>query len=75
MNTLAFVLTTLGVINFHDAPGPCIGTSLSAVYISADQKTTVQGCYLPAPGYVRVVFLDGDVLEFKISDLRKPQKS
>jgi hypothetical protein len=69
---VAVLQTTAGTILIHDVHGPCLENARLAEFLSADATRKIPGCYLVGGGDIRIVFLDGDVVEIPIQALRKP---
>lgn len=55
-----------------DERGPCVGDARLALWISADARVKVPGCYVAFPQVVMVSFLDGDRGDIPIQALKKP---
>jgi len=72
---VAVVETDTGTILFHDTPGPCTGNARFAEYITTDGQTRIGGCFLSSGMAVRVVFLDGDVVQIPAGELKKPRST
>jgi len=66
---VGFVQDRNGLINFHDEPGLCKAQALRAEFVGSD-GTTVVGCWLPIPGGISVVFLDGDFFRLPASAIK-----
>lgn len=59
-------------VSFTDEAGPCVGDARLAWYISANARNKVPGCYVMAPGFVAVSWLDGDRGNIPMAALKKP---
>lgn len=59
-------------ITLMEEAGPCVGGARLAVYVSPDAKSRVPGCWKLAGGMVVVAFLDGDMAQIPVGDLKKP---
>jgi hypothetical protein len=55
-----------------DEPGPCVRGARLALWVSADAKDKIPGCYRPTAGGVVVVFMDGDMAQIPVHQLKEP---
>lgn len=60
-----------GRIELREEAGPCVGQARSAIFVG-NNGLRVQGCWIPRPSMIFVVFLDGDVAQIPPQVIRKP---
>lgn len=69
--TVGEVRTSTWRIDLHDERGPCAGRAMSAAFVS-EAGERIQGCWVPGPGAVFVVFFDGDIATLPPSIIKRP---
>lgn len=71
--TLAVATSADGAtIALTDEAGPCVGEARLAIWRSPDAKLRVPGCWKNLGPAIHVAFLDGDMAQIPIQELKKP---